>query len=47
MKFDTEMSTILKYPATHNHEDDKEEIKAKKFWQKLKKQVKKIPTKLL
>ena len=31
MKLNTEMSTILKYPAIHNHEDDEEEIQAKNF----------------
>ena len=47
MKLNTEMSTILQYPATHNHEDDEEEITAEKIRQKLKKQVKNDPTKLL
>ena len=47
MILNTEMSTILQYSATHNHEDDEEGIKAEKLRQKLKKQVKKDSTKLL
>ena len=42
MKLNTKMFTILKNQATHNHEDDEEEIKAGKFRRKIKKQVEKI-----
>ena len=34
MKLNTEMSTIMKDPAIHNHEDDEEKIKAEKNRQK-------------
>ena len=37
MKLNTEMSTIIKYPATHNQKDDEEEIGAEKNRQKFQK----------